>query len=229
MYKLIFLDTETTGTGVDDRLCQLAFKTKEETFSELFKPPIKIPPEASAVTHITNKMVADKDTFRESKDYSRIKKLLEEHDRVLVAHNALFDVGMLARESIVTSNFICTLRIARYLDKENKFTMYNLQYLRYALDLEVEAQAHDALGDVIVLEALFNRLFAAIKKEVGSDEQKAIEKIFPASRRFSRCLISENITDKKFPMSQKSMRDTWNGCFHKKCKMKRMKRIGFIR
>ena len=72
MHNLIFLDTETTGTTIDDRLCQLAYKTKDETYCELLKPAVKIPPEASAVTHITNKMVENKDTFRESKDFSKI-------------------------------------------------------------------------------------------------------------------------------------------------------------
>ena len=181
MYTLIFLDTETTGISEDDRLCQLAYKTKDETYCELFKPPIRIPPEASAVTHITNKMVADKDTFRESKDFSKIKELLENSESVLVAHNALFDVGMVAREGIVPANFICTLRVARYLDKDNKFSSYGLQYLRYALDFDIEAQAHDALGDVVVLEVLFTRLFESIKKEVGGDEQKAIEKMIDVS------------------------------------------------
>ena len=30
----IFLDTETTGTGEDDRLCQIAFKTESVAFSK---------------------------------------------------------------------------------------------------------------------------------------------------------------------------------------------------
>ena len=35
----IFLDTETTGTDEDDRLCQIAFKTEAGlTMNELFNP-----------------------------------------------------------------------------------------------------------------------------------------------------------------------------------------------
>ena len=49
MKKIIFFDTETTGNEPKkDFLCQLAFKTKDETFCEFFKPLIPIPPEASA-------------------------------------------------------------------------------------------------------------------------------------------------------------------------------------
>ena len=43
----IFLDTETTGNGSADRLCQIAFKTQEgHTVNELFNPgmPISIDP-----------------------------------------------------------------------------------------------------------------------------------------------------------------------------------------
>lgn len=181
MFKLIFIDTETTGNEDKDFLCQLAFKTDDETFCALYKPPIKIPPEASAITHITNKMVADKPAFRDSTDYSRIKNLLESPTSVFVAHNAKFDIGMLAKEDIVPSQNICTLRVARYLDKENKLSMYKLQYLRYFLELEVEAQAHDALGDVLVLEKLFERLLSAVKKELSCTDQEAIAKMIEVS------------------------------------------------
>ncbi|MEJ0002331.1 MAG: 3'-5' exonuclease [bacterium] len=64
---IIFLDTETTGNEPEkDFLCQLAYKSASETFCELFKPPVSIPPEASAITHITNKMVADKPAFKKA-------------------------------------------------------------------------------------------------------------------------------------------------------------------
>ena len=165
MKKIIFLDTETTGTEVTDLLCQLAYKTGDETFCELYKPAIKISIEASSVTHISNKMVADKPSFKESTDYKRIKSMLEDENSIMVAHNAKFDLSMIAKEDIIPANHICTLRVARYLDKEHKIPQHKLQYLRYYLDIEIEATAHDALGDVLVLEKLFERLVAAIKKE----------------------------------------------------------------
>ena len=156
--KLIFFDTETTGNEQKDFLVQIAFKHEGGSFSGLYKPEIKIPPEASAIHHITNKMVADKPTFKESTDQPIIKKLFEDKDSVVVAHNAPFDLMIIAKEDIKPHNFICTLRVARELDPEGKIPRYNLQYLRYLLDLDVEATAHDALGDVLVLEKLFERL-----------------------------------------------------------------------
>ncbi len=181
MQKLIFLDTETTGNTPTDVLCQLAFKTENETFCELYKPAIPIPPEASAITHITNKMVADKPAFKDSNDYTRIKTLIEAPNAIFVAHNAPFDLGMMQKEDIVPPAFICTLRVARAIDTEGKFSQYRLQYLRYALDLEIEATAHDALGDVLVLEKVFDYLATQVEKEDNLNRDEAISKMIEIS------------------------------------------------
>jgi len=167
MSKLMFFDTETTGNEQKDFLCQIAYKSGGENFTGLYKPPIKIPPEASAVHHITNKMVADKPSFANSGDLSKIKKLFEDKDTVVVAHNAPFDLMIIKKEGIEPKRFICTLRLARYLDKEEKIERYNLQYLRYLLEIEIDATAHDALGDVLVLEKLFERLKNKMLTEIA--------------------------------------------------------------
>ena len=112
-------------------------------------------------------MVADKPTFKESTDQPKIKKLFEDEDSVVVAHNAPFDLVMIKKEGIEPKKFICTLRLARHLDPEEKIEKYNLQYLRYYLDLDVEAQAHDAMGDVLVLEKLFERLKKKMEEEIA--------------------------------------------------------------
>src|SRR3989344_4007824 len=98
MKKIIFFDTETTGNMEDDVLCQIAYKTGSENFSALYKPSKKIPPEASAVHHITNKMIEGKPAFMESKEFSKIKKLFENSNSVVVAHNAPFDLLMIKKE-----------------------------------------------------------------------------------------------------------------------------------
>lgn len=181
MRQIIFFDTETTGNTEKDFLCQLAYKVNGEIFSSLFKPPIKIPPETSAIHHITNKMVEGEPTFAESPDSGKIKKLFEDKNSVLVAHNAIFDIAMLAKENIIPKNFICTLRLARSLDPDGKIGKYNLQYLRYLLELEVEAEAHDAMGDVLVLEQLYERLKNKVMAENKIDEAAAIEKMIGIS------------------------------------------------
>lgn len=183
MKNLIFLDTETTGNTENDVLCQLAFKTGNEIFSELYKPAIPIPPEASAVTHITNKMVADKPAFKESPDYSRVKSLIEDPESVVIAHNAKFDVGMLAKEGIDAKRAICTLRLIRFLDVEEKIPKYNLQFLRYFYELEVDAQAHDAKGDILVLEALWERILPELKVLTQKDGDEFLEEAREISSR----------------------------------------------
>jgi len=185
MKKIIFLDTETTGNEPKkDFLCQLAYKTNDETFCELYKPPIPIPPEASAITHISNKMVTEKKSFQESNEYKKIKNLLENDESVMVAHNNKFDFEIIKKENINPKNTICTLRVARYLDKNNVIPQYKLQFLRYYLDLDIEgAQAHDALGDVLVLEKLFERLFIKTKEEYKLNDNDAIEKMIDISSR----------------------------------------------
>lgn len=180
MKDFIFFDTETTGNKETDFLCQIAYKLGDKEFSEFYKPPITIPPEASAVHHITNKMVSEKKAFRDSAEYAGIKSIFEKGTSIPVAHNAKFDVNMFKKEGIEIPRFICTLRLARHLDKENKIPRYNLQYLRYYLGIEIDAEAHDALGDVKVLEVLFERLKKKIVEELG-DEETALAEMLEVS------------------------------------------------
>jgi len=179
--KIIFFDTETTGNTDKDFLCQLAYKTDDEEFTEMYKPPIKIPPEASAVHHISNKMIEGKIAFKDSKEYTGIKELFENPEVVVVAHNAPFDLKVIEKENIIPKRFICTLRVARHMDPENKIPRYNLQYLRYFLEMEIEATAHDAMGDVLVLEQFYPRLFTKIQEAFGLDEEQTVERMIEIS------------------------------------------------
>lgn len=196
MSKIIFFDTETTGVSSTDFLCQLAYKIYPEKgggddlpaqtgeiFCELYKPEIKIPAEASAVHHISNKMVEGKPSFKESPAFKKIKNLFEDNDSILVAHNAKFDLAIIQKENINPKRVICTLRVARALDKENKLPQHKLQFLRYFLDIEIEAQAHDALGDVLVLEKLFERLFDKIKNANNFNDEEVIKEMIEISGR----------------------------------------------
>lgn len=181
--NIYFFDTETTGNTHEDRLCQLAVKehgVAEPLINELYKPPRAIPFEASAVHHITNKMVADKPAFRESPRYNEIKALFESPDTIVVAHNASFDVGMLIAEDIHPTNVICTYKTIHALDGHGEFTQHKLQYLRYALDMELDVPAHDAFADVLVLEKLFDYLLARLIKD-GKTEQEALAEMMRIS------------------------------------------------
>jgi exodeoxyribonuclease X len=180
--NLIFLDTETTGRGPDDRLCQLAYKFQGAEFESLFKPPLSISVEAMAVSHITNKMVENREAFIGSELHRHLEELLEQ-ENIFVAHNADFDAEMLRREGLAPQKIIDTYKIAQYLDRDALVPRFGLQYLRYFFDLEIDdARAHDALGDVRVLEGLFDYLFSKMAGEF-EDGQKAIEKMIEISSR----------------------------------------------
>lgn len=158
MQGLLFLDTETTGNNIlTDRLFQVCYSVDQKIVTKYFKPTLPISVKSQSITHITNKMIADKPSFTESKTKKLLQDLLQKN--ILVAHNAVFDIAMLASEGLEAPQFICTLKVARTLDEECTIPEYNLQYLRYFLEIEVDAPAHDAKGDVIVLEALFKRLY----------------------------------------------------------------------
>ena len=183
MSQLIFLDTETTGNDVaKDRLCQICYKTSDGVKVGYFKPPVPVSVKAMSITNITNKMLADKESFKGS----ALMKDLEAEiaaGGILVAHNAKFDCAILEAEGMKIPKRICTFRVARELDPENQIPEYNLSFLRYFLELDVEdANAHDAEGDVKVLHALFNRLLAKMTA-AGLTEQEAITKMIDISGR----------------------------------------------
>lgn len=158
MDKLIFLDTETTGNDLlADRLVQISYSHAGKLVSEFFKPPVPISVKAQSISHLTNKMVADKKPFSQSGVKSELGELLKEN--IAVAHNAQFDLAMLAHEGIKAPKFICTLKVARFIDEEGAIPEYNLQFLRYFFELDIEAAAHTADGDVLVLEAVFKKLY----------------------------------------------------------------------
>ncbi|MES3004801.1 MAG: 3'-5' exonuclease [Patescibacteria group bacterium] len=177
--KKIFLDTETTGNEMQkDRLCQICYKVDDVVRTEYFKPPVPMTVKSMSITHITNRMLEGKKPFEGSEMKKDLQELL--NIGVLIAHNALFDITMLKSEGMSVPKYICTLRVARALDKEAVIPEYNLQFLRYYLDLEVSGNAHDAEGDVLVLEAVFGRLLAKVVETEGSEE-KALEKMIEIS------------------------------------------------
>ncbi len=173
--NILFLDTETTDNTPDARLIQLAYKNPAtgDEVNSYFKPPVDISVGAMSIHHVTNAMVAQKPAFEGSDDKSTLQTLLQDH--TLIAHNASFDIGILKNEGVETKTFIDTLRIARHvIDSES----YKLQYLRYLLDLNIEGMAHDAWGDILVLEGLYNHLVAVVKEKYSlSSDQEVYDKM----------------------------------------------------
>ena len=91
---IVCMDTETTGLGPDAEICQLAIIDYDEKplMSELIKPYGRIPPEATAIHGITDKMVRDKRPI----DYywpHLMGSLLS--GKIVLGYNVTYDVRML--------------------------------------------------------------------------------------------------------------------------------------
>lgn len=183
-HTLIFLDVEATGRDDEDRLIQIAYRTTDEApdVNELYTPPLPIKIEAMAVHHITEKMIAGRPVFTSSPEFDDLKQRFTD-GHVFIAHNAKFDADMLIKEGLTPTKVIDTLKVARHLDTDGKIQSYKLQYLRYLLGIEVEATAHDAFGDVLVLEQLFYRLVKKLMETENISGDTAIEQMIEISAR----------------------------------------------
>jgi len=127
-----------------------------------------------AVHHITNEMVEDKPKIQHTTAYKRLKEL-NSINNILVIHNAKFDLDMLQKEGFNSFfKLVDTFRVLKHLLPEGKFS---LQYNRYALGLykkekeicekyNIKINAHDALGDVVVLNLLFEYIIKNYKKKL---------------------------------------------------------------
>ena len=184
--QLLFLDTETTGNDLSrDRLCQVSYQSEAGIKTGLFRPPLPISVKAMSITHITNDAVANQPTFKDSPMFQELEQLLTDH--ILVAHNASFDVAMLAAEGLQIPTYICTLRLVSYLDEDGEIPEYNLQYLRYFFNLNIpEAHAHDAEGDVRVLAALFKLLQVKLLTRLPNEDEALAQMIQISQQPFLR-------------------------------------------
>lgn len=88
----VFADTETTGVTNKDQVVELAFadNTGKMVYHSYFKPTVPMNPEATAVSGITNEMLADKPSMKE--EWEHIKKVL--NGRKFVFYNLGFDERM---------------------------------------------------------------------------------------------------------------------------------------
>lgn len=201
MHNLVFLDTEATGVGEEDRVIQVAYNLKDEgtewQVNEMFKPPVPIKKGAMAIHHVTEKMIADKPPFAGSSTQRHLVEL-DSKGYILVAHNAPYDLGMLEKEGVLFSRFIDTLKVAKHLD-DGQFENHQLQYLRYHYDLEIELgmlSPHDALADIIVLEHVFWELAEELMKKEQINLEESLDMMLDIS---SKPLLLKNCKWPKHP------------------------------
>ncbi len=179
MAKYILFDTETTGTGEQDRIIQVGAmivhgRDDIESYDELCSTDVPIALEAMEVHNITPDVIENQPSYSET---TFAKKVLElnQKENYLIAHNISFDLGMLEKEGFKNNyTLLDTLRCAKHLLPESPY--HRLQYLRYALDLYktegaeadklgIIIKAHDAIGDVLIMKLLLSKLVALTQEK----------------------------------------------------------------
>jgi DNA polymerase-3 subunit epsilon len=168
--KAIYFDTETTGINKDkDKIIEIAAfdATNERTFVSFINPGFPIPPEATAIHHITDDLVADAPGFREVAE-----KFTEfcGDDAVLIAHNGdSFDIPFLAAESAKVDFTFPKWRALDTLKWARKYRpdlpRHSLQYLREVYGIAPN-QAHRALDDVMMLYTIFSKMTDDLPLEI---------------------------------------------------------------
>jgi DNA polymerase III epsilon subunit-like protein len=128
---------------------ELNIVAQEET---LIDPQVPIPPEVSKIHGIYDEDVRKAPTLQEYKEHILKDRLAG--PVTLIAHQASFDAPFF-REILDVQNVYCTLALARYLWP--MASNHKLQTLRDHFGIKVEAEAHSAMGDLVVLRELLIR------------------------------------------------------------------------
>ncbi|MDD5102870.1 MAG: 3'-5' exonuclease [Candidatus Peribacteraceae bacterium] len=123
---------------------------EEQTFSQLVNPERPIPWEAKSINKITDEEVRTAPTI----DAVLPAFLRFAENSVLVAHNAEFDMGFLRQEKECCWGYIelpesfCTMKLSQSLFPHE--FRHNLDVVSLRLGLNIPAQRHRALPDVLV-------------------------------------------------------------------------------
>jgi DNA polymerase III epsilon subunit family exonuclease len=166
--RFIALDLETTGLSPEtDTIIEIAairfsiekegdsfvIKNTEE-HSQLIHPERLLKQEITMITGITNDMLVGKPTFESVRE--KVREFIE--DAIIVGHNVLFDIAMLASHGIdlEANKVIDTFELSEIFSQD--IESLNLGFLanRYGLIDPTEAE-HRALTDTKVSIRLFLR------------------------------------------------------------------------
>ena len=161
MQEYVVVDLETTGLDpysgceiIEIGITEIKNDQIVRNYSRLIKPQESIPPLITEITGITNEMVRNEETIETV--LPRFRKFL--NDRVMIAHNAKFDLKFLnyyleALNLEPITNYICTLemlkKVKSYNGKNKKLetacSYYNIE----------NKNAHRADSDTLATAKLF--------------------------------------------------------------------------
>ncbi len=168
---LIYLDVETTGVESKDRICSIgAISVDGDNLCichELIHPQQKIKPTSMMINHITNEMIKEQPSFRESAAFSWLQER-NSSTNTLVAHNSSFDLAMLEKEGFIwQGDMIDTLKCMKHLIADCE--QFSLQFLRYELqlykseqtiarELGIQVRPHSAISDALHVKMMHEYL-----------------------------------------------------------------------
>lgn len=167
MYAIV--DIETTGSyaaanGITEISIHLSDgQSVTGKYSTLINPGQPIPPYITAMTGISNQMVASAPRFEEVAGH--IHNLL--HDKIFIAHNVNFDYSFV-KSHLQEAGFelntkkLCTVRLSRKIFPG--FPSYSLGKLSHSLGIEI-TDRHRASGDAAATASIFHLLLQNDKEE----------------------------------------------------------------
>ena len=204
-YKLIFFDTETTGSSADAQIIEIGAIVKDadgnfKLYDELCGTSRgKLIEVGAMVTHgIRNEDISELEPFDKSSFFKDLDSL-NIASNYFIAHNLPFDRARLEYYGFeARAKLIDTLQCSKHLYEigeslgEYEYTLenYKLQTFRYTLFTKddeikeakrygVKLDAHRAIGDVVVLEMFFNKLLERLDKSLNLEQK--LEKLVELS------------------------------------------------
>lgn len=151
----LYLDTETTGLGPADEICQIAVLDAAGgvLISQLVRPTIPIPADASRIHGITDADVTGAPTFAEL--WPQLREVL--HMRHVVIYNANYDVRMMRQSgkllipARLAINPLCAMELFAqfYGEWNHRHRSYRWQSLGFAgahCGIN-QGSAHQAISD----------------------------------------------------------------------------------
>lgn len=170
----LFLDTETTGLDSRAEVCQIAIVdyNGEVLLDTLVKPTVPIPPDATAIHHITNAHVASAPAFAEL--WAQFAAIID--GRHVVIYNADYDVRVLRQSARANglqfeprAQFHCAM--LAYAEFHGEWDDYRGGYrwikLGVALkNTDIDARAvtlHSALADAEMTRCLVRKIAGDLK------------------------------------------------------------------
>ncbi len=199
----VAFDTETTGLFISSRVVELGavkFRASEvlETFQSMVDPGEPIPDDATAVHGITDHQVAGQPLIAQVLPQFEVFA----QDAVLVAHNAPYDIGILAteyarlRRAPLDSPVLDSCALARTA----RLGTSNHKLGTLAEYFGISRSAHRALADSLAVHQVFWRCLKRLRYTPETPVEEVFRAAGPPGRLTDYIEIIEKLPDRFRPL-----------------------------